>query len=549
MRHTFDPRLVMGADELRRLAADEVRDEVLIDRARELGNEFPERAIVASLAPTGLFCDSRCERLVRRAAQRGEVWAMVAIGLDIDVLSTEAEPPRFSRAEALTYLDRAATAGHRTASLAWAYSDEAGDDPNLARARAIVAYGSGTASQSFHESDVPAAALIAARWSAITSRPDTRAWFERALEPPDWEAWTTDGFGLSWVEAAWSFMHWLHEHGHFEPCLELGRRVAAEAVRHGARDRDMMRGEHKHYRADYLMPSGREGARYRALEHLLASHQLPPEEAWEVARVVALGDSDTLSVERLAGLPLARLAADVGATTTEVLHAAGSVGPHRPLVAQDAWDALDWLIGEVVPVFFVVAGQQDAGWQMRDWMKSLAGAGHGDMYSFARLEDFTIHGSPLWAALEPPKPAAPPHRGRRGELAPPAAGPSIDTRLHHLLDDVGLGPTASTFDPSQRWACDKFGGKDWGTTARVWRGSDAWIALYATLADEAGTWARQWDAASTAVWIAARKVLELQTIADAPDGGPTAEHPAPAVHLVSHAIRETYAAFLDRIHA
>lgn len=444
-------------------------------------------------------------RWSRRAAEKEQIWALWELGSSYrwhgedprprptpgprpTPSPTPRDPELVFRDEAKEWIRRAAELGLRAAQLDLGRNADAG---SIALLR--DAYGDGTEDDYLDQDRVrSAAALLALRLAAVDD-PEAESWFLRALSCP----WEVDDW--SWLDVAWSYACWAHDHDRTNVCLAWSLRIVENAANNGSYDRNRLQGEHKSYRNDCEMAVGKEWARCNAIRHLLDQHEFQPADAMELVRV--LTDNREFGADDLLRLRRVVTASSGGTTPVGSLPHVFAGLPDRPITDHHPWSLARWVVADAVPACFRSAGYERESAQFSALVP-------------ARLDEIKLWD---WQAAA----------NRFDGWSLPVDGPSkgydwlreymaevrvTERYVSRLIDSVGLGAQTSRVqtDRRQTWGDDSLDGQRW----RLLRRSDRFVGLYLAAAQEtqkgAVSWLETWDGAS--LWFARAAGVAFKTI-------------------------------------
>lgn len=444
-------------------------------------------------------------RWLRRAARDDQTWAHARIGLewwpDLDLNLKGHSPddvtdePEIEHEESTRCLEIAAARGHRRAAF------RHGTLESL-----ITAYGDGTPDHEITAEELRSVEARIARHLAASGDADAGRWFRRAIAYPRWE--DADG-DETWLSAMSGYALWVHGRGDIELCEQLSARLIDDVVQHAVFDRRLIDGDaHKRYRDSYQLATGNEAVRMSAMEHLLTGHDLSPEMALELLRLVTRNH-----YFRVESRPLV-------ARVWE-----GRYGPVADTAAVEdrAWAFIGWLLAEVVPMVLRLVGctdhadhverksadidfsaegfrgpDVDRNGHIRELRRRQRGDGTPlDAAESAELEDFILCRVPRFYEFVSSviRPGTAPGWQEANDRAE-----SADEGMRKILSwwqatpwETGLGATESSFETGFRQIVSDH-------RFRLLSGSDAWLAMWlATTApvpagwQRTATWSDSWD--------------------------------------------------------
>ncbi|WP_071288544.1 hypothetical protein [Mycolicibacterium llatzerense] len=450
-------------------------------------------------------------RWLRRATREDQTWALARIGLEwwpkLSLESRQRNPddvtdePAIEQEEATRCLTIAAARGHRRAAL-WHGTLES----------LITAYADGTPDHEITAEELRSVEARIARHLAEVGDADAAFWFRRAVASPRWE--DEDG-DETWLSAMSGYALWVHGCGDVELCEQISTRVIDDAVLEGGSDRcAIVADAHKPYRNSYQLAAGNEAVRMSTMTHVLTDHDLSPTIALDLLRLASR--NHCFQVE---SRPMAAAAWD------------RRYGPIRdaPAVESLAWAMIGWLVADVVPtvlrlldcaehadrvqaesatVDFSANGFWEPTADNHEHITALAERywGWGEPLDAVEEAEFRAHTEyhdhPFDTFIEE---QVAPERVRgwgavKERLSQVDARIRRDTRRwRNLVQAVGLGPTASSFEVGLR----PYVSED---RDRLLGGSDAWLAMWLSTTTptpegwrRSVSWCAAWDKISPMV--------------------------------------------------
>lgn len=475
---TADPEESLRAA-VRAGATDE--DLLRIAAMIESGGRSVEQVVIEALLVGDVSDDLSQHRALirwyRRAARNDQPWALWTGGRTWANFGSNGHLPpgdqlpvteAVGRDEAVGWLARAADHGVRPAAMAAA--ERAPEDPR-AEGWLRLAYGDGRPTVELDRDQLCAGAFRLASLLDRAGSDEARAWYRRAVEGPMWVA--EEAFDqASWEVAAAGLADWAHRHQDEALCAAWCWRLVEVAANEGAITRAYLDSEWKTYRYAWESAHARSSALSRALRHLLAEHDLSPDDRWDIAALLSdlgPGRDDAGLITHALGDLTARMSLRMLIPPPTVPPVPGT---EAPLNARQVWALTHWLLADAVPACFRFASLGPDAEAYGLAVPALPPESQ-DLLGRRLRHDFDG-----WSRLDG-------DGGTREEAL---------TLAKDLLEIVGLSSSRSPYATDRgRGAPEYLAPGDEGTW-RLLRGHPLWLAMFlAVTPEERESWVRTWD--------------------------------------------------------